>query len=222
MVAAHAGRWSSSLRFEDLDVGEYIEKREQVLEEKGALALDAPVSEAGENFSVGQRALICLCRVLLRADDVRVLCLDEASASLDQEADALVHQVVSQDFKRATILTIAHRLHTVIGSDKVLVMHDGVVAEFGHPWELLRSGSGSGEGAPEPAAVVVDDVAAKAAAGGGGGVEDGAAAAASAGDERIFASMVAATGEAAEGLRNRARLNYAAVEKAGSQPVSGQ
>lgn len=208
MVASGAaGGWSSCLRFGDLDVEEYREQREELLKEKGDRALDAPVSESGENFSVGQRALICLCRVLLRADDVRVLCLDEASASLDQEADALVHQVVSEDFKQATILTIAHRLHTVIGSDKILVMDDGVVGEFGHPWELLR------EDGPEEEAQQ-QGVLSQGAAGGHDAQEEEGGAGSSAGGkqrERIFASMVDATGDAAEGLRNRARTNYVAL-----------
>lgn len=97
--------------------------------------LDAPVSEFGENFSVGQRQLICLARVLLR--DCRVVLLDEATSSVDPETDRKMQEIIRTEFADRTILTIAHRLHTIISADKVVVMSEGRVAEFDHPHRLL-------------------------------------------------------------------------------------
>lgn len=98
--------------------------------------LDALVAEGGENFSVGQRCQVCLARALLR--NASVLVMDEATASIDLETDALVQQTVRRAFASATILTIAHRLNTIIDYDRVLVLDAGVVAEFDTPAALLR------------------------------------------------------------------------------------
>jgi ABC-type multidrug transport system ATPase subunit len=97
--------------------------------------LDAPVSEFGENLSTGQRQLICLARVLLRK--CKVILMDEASSSLDHASDMALQQAIRSTFGGCTILTIAHRLNTIIASDKVLVLDGGRVAEFAHPHELL-------------------------------------------------------------------------------------
>lgn len=97
--------------------------------------LDAPVSEFGENLSTGQRQLICLARVLLRK--CKVILMDEASSSLDHASDMALQQAIRSTFGGCTILTIAHRLNTIIASDKVLVLGGGRVAEFAHPHELL-------------------------------------------------------------------------------------
>lgn len=97
--------------------------------------LDARVSEYGENLSAGQRQLICLTRALLR--NSKILILDEASSSLDMETDRLIQETIRKHLKDATILTIAHRLFTLADYDKILVMDNGVVAEYGSPAELL-------------------------------------------------------------------------------------
>jgi ABC-type multidrug transport system fused ATPase/permease subunit len=97
--------------------------------------LDAAVSEFGENLSVGQRQLLCLARVLLRR--CRIVLLDEATSSVDFATDQLMQASIRSSFGHCTILTIAHRLNTVINSDKVLVMDGGLAAEFDHPHVLL-------------------------------------------------------------------------------------
>uniref|UniRef100_A0A1J3EAZ1 ABC-type xenobiotic transporter n=1 Tax=Noccaea caerulescens TaxID=107243 RepID=A0A1J3EAZ1_NOCCA len=98
--------------------------------------LDATVVENGENWSVGQRQLVCLGRVLLKKSNILVL--DEATASVDSATDGVIQKIISQEFKDRTVVTIAHRIHTVIESDLVLVLSDGRIAEFDSPAKLLE------------------------------------------------------------------------------------
>ena len=102
----------------------------------GSSPLEAAVEEGGENWSVGQRQLICMARVLLKRP--KVLCLDEATASVDVHADALLQTTIREEFADCTILTIAHRLETIADSDRILSFEDGNIAEFDHPWVLLE------------------------------------------------------------------------------------
>ncbi|XP_054157358.1 ATP-binding cassette sub-family C member 3-like [Oppia nitens] len=101
--------------------------------------LDYRVTDCGDNISVGQRQLICLARALIRK--TRILILDEASAAVDVETDALIQQTIRQHFKSCTVLTIAHRLNTIMDSDRVLVLNEGRVAEFDSPMKLLTNSS---------------------------------------------------------------------------------
>ena len=96
--------------------------------------LKRPIEERGGNLSMGQRQLLCLCRALLRK--ARVLVLDEATASVDMESDALIQQTLQHNMSGTTVLTIAHRLETIMHCDRVVVMHEGRVAEAGPPQEL--------------------------------------------------------------------------------------
>lgn len=101
--------------------------------------LDSSVSDEGENWSAGQRQLLCLGRVLLRRN--RILVLDEATASIDSATDALLQKVIRREFSNCTVITIAHRVPTVIDSDMVLTLSDGKLAEYDNPAKLMENKS---------------------------------------------------------------------------------
>ncbi|XP_039574916.1 ATP-binding cassette sub-family C member 10 isoform X1 [Passer montanus] len=98
--------------------------------------LDSELGERGKSLSVGQRQLVCLARAILT--QAKVLCIDEATASVDQKTDQLLQQTIRQRFADKTVLTIAHRLNTILDSDRVLVMQAGRVAELDSPARLSQ------------------------------------------------------------------------------------
>ncbi|CAK9805268.1 Probable multidrug resistance-associated protein lethal(2)03659 [Anthophora plagiata] len=113
----------------------------QQVELKGTISdmvagLNSKVAEEGSNFSVGQRQLLCLVRALVRNN--KIMILDEATANVDPQTDALIQETVRKKFVDCTVITIAHRLNTIMDSDKILVMDQGNLVEFDHPYVLLQ------------------------------------------------------------------------------------
>ncbi|XP_063348284.1 ATP-binding cassette sub-family C member 2-like [Pelmatolapia mariae] len=98
--------------------------------------LQHKVAEGGENLSVGQRQLLCLARALLRKS--RILILDEATAAVDLETDNLIQNTIRKEFSDCTVLTIAHRLHSIMDSSRVMVLDAGKIVEFDSPSNLLE------------------------------------------------------------------------------------
>ncbi|KAF3992366.1 hypothetical protein FT663_02293 [Candidozyma haemuli var. vulneris] len=101
------------------------------------LDLSSAVSEGGNNLSQGQRQLMCLARSLLKSP--KVILLDEATASIDYQSDAMIQQTIREEFSGSTILTIAHRLRSIIDYDKILVMDAGKVVEYDDPYALIAN-----------------------------------------------------------------------------------
>ncbi|KAJ8935675.1 hypothetical protein NQ314_012696 [Rhamnusium bicolor] len=137
--------FSSTIRY-NLDPFERVTddllwKALENVELKGAIDnLNQQVSEGGSNFSAGQRQLLCLARAIVRNN--KVLVMDEATANVDPQTDSLIQKTIRQNFKTCTVLTIAHRLNTIMDSDRVLVMDAGQAVEFDHPYELLQQPNG--------------------------------------------------------------------------------
>jgi len=107
--------------------------REIVEDLPGQLAFQ--VAEGGETFSVGQRQLLCLARALLRS--TKILMIDEATASIDAATDTIVQDTIRKQFRSCTTITIAHRLNTIIDSDRVIVLNYGWIVQYDTPAKLL-------------------------------------------------------------------------------------
>ncbi|KYR02108.1 ABC transporter C family protein [Tieghemostelium lacteum] len=100
------------------------------------LKLNTHISEGGSGLSVGQKQLFCLCRALLRKS--KIVLLDESSASLDFTTDSIIKSVIRNYLKESTVITVAHRLDTIIDSDKILVIDQGQLIEFDSPQNLMN------------------------------------------------------------------------------------
>ncbi|EPZ35647.1 ABC transporter domain-containing protein [Rozella allomycis CSF55] len=102
--------------------------------------LETEIQENGANFSVGERQLFCLVRALLRNSNI--LLMDEATASIDPATTECIQKCIQEQFKHATVLTIAHRLPTIMDYDRVLVLEKGQLVEADHPFNLLSKDTG--------------------------------------------------------------------------------
>uniref|UniRef100_A0A669EBL1 Multidrug resistance-associated protein 4 n=1 Tax=Oreochromis niloticus TaxID=8128 RepID=A0A669EBL1_ORENI len=102
--------------------------------------LETVLTESGSNFSVGQRQLVCLARAILRK--TRILIIDEATANVDPRTDGLIQQTIRDKFQECTVLTIAHRLNTIIDCDRILVLDAGRIQEYDEPYVLLQNQDG--------------------------------------------------------------------------------
>ncbi|ODM86916.1 Multidrug resistance-associated protein 4, partial [Orchesella cincta] len=123
--------------FPDEDLWKVIEE----VELKSAVpALDYLVADAGSNFSLGQRQLVCLARAILRNN--KIIVMDEATANVDPQTDNLIQKTIRTKFANCSIITVAHRLHSVIDTDRILVLDNGFVKEYDHPHILLQNPNG--------------------------------------------------------------------------------
>lgn len=104
--------------------------------------LDTQITEGGKNLSLGQRQLICLARALLRKS--KILVMDEATSSVDAKTDSQVQETIRREFvdKGVSVITVAHRLDTVLGYDKIAVLGSGKLLEYGSPADLLKNRNG--------------------------------------------------------------------------------
>ena len=128
-------------RYTDAEVWRVLKQVQlnTLLEKRGGAReeLRSMVTERGANFSVGERQLICLARALLLK--TKIILLDEATANVDYKTDQLIQDIIRQATEEYTVLTIAHRLDTVLDYDRIMVLEEGQIVEFDKPDELLKS-----------------------------------------------------------------------------------
>ena len=102
--------------------------------------LSEEIKECGANFSVGERQLLCLARALLKRS--KIIIMDEATANVDYKTDQLIQETIHTKSKNCTVITIAHRLNTIIDYDRVLVLENGEIVEYDKPEILLQNKGG--------------------------------------------------------------------------------
>ena len=101
--------------------------------------LNMAIEDGGSNLSQGQRQLVCISRALMKK--TKILMMDEATANIDHQTEGIIQDILMQEFNESTIITIAHRLNSIIQYDKIVFMVEGQVAEVGSPIELLNRDS---------------------------------------------------------------------------------
>ncbi|KAJ8955575.1 hypothetical protein NQ318_001405 [Aromia moschata] len=123
--------------YTDVEIWSAIEK---VTLSRSIASLDSKVSDSGSHFSAGQRQLLCLARAIINNNNIIVL--DEATANMDDDTGVLIHEKIEQNFSSCTIITVAHRLCSVLKSDKIMVIEDGRIMEYDRPSVLLKDSKG--------------------------------------------------------------------------------
>jgi ATP-binding cassette subfamily C (CFTR/MRP) protein 4 len=116
-----------------------VQLREAIQEMPGGL--DALIADSGTNLSIGQRQLLCLARAITRSS--RVLVMDEATANVDLDTDAVIQRTIRSRFADCTVIVVAHRLNTIMDSDRVMVMDNGRLMEFDSPYMMLQNPEGT-------------------------------------------------------------------------------
>uniref|UniRef100_A0A672QR54 ATP-binding cassette sub-family C member 8-like n=1 Tax=Sinocyclocheilus grahami TaxID=75366 RepID=A0A672QR54_SINGR len=129
-----SGKSSFSLAFFRMTANQKLCKI--MIDDLSPCVSDAIITEGGENFSQGQRQLFCLARAFVRKSSI--LIMDEATASIDMATESILQKVVMTAFADRTVVTIAHRVHTILNADLVIVMKRGVILEFDKPEVLLN------------------------------------------------------------------------------------
>ena len=99
--------------------------------------LNSEISENGENLSMGERQLISIARSILKP--TRIVLVDEATANIDVKTESIIYKAMNEAFKNSTVITVAHRLNTVINSDRILVLEGGLLKENDNPQVLLKN-----------------------------------------------------------------------------------
>ena len=107
--------------------------KETIQERKGLLS---EITENGENLSVGERQLISIARAIIKP--TKIVLVDEATANIDVKTESVIYKAMNEAFKDSTVITVAHRLNTVINSDRILVLEGGLLKEYDNPQVLFK------------------------------------------------------------------------------------
>lgn len=108
--------------------------KETIEQRKG---LQSEITENGENLSVGERQLISIARAIIKP--TKIVLVDEATANIDVKTESVIYKAMNEAFKDSTVITVAHRLNTVINSDRILVLEGGLLKEYDNPQVLLKN-----------------------------------------------------------------------------------